>query len=151
MNGIFDISASGLTAERLRLDTIANNLANVETTRTPGGGPYRRQEVVFAPRTPGFLQILSLFNGGGISGGPVTPDQLGVRVVGIVEDNSPPRLTYDPSHPDANQEGYVAYPNVNVIKEMVDMISATRAYEANVTAMNETKLMFQRAMEIGRV
>lgn len=139
--GIFssiEIAASGLTAQRLRLDVIANNLANINTTRTPEGGPYRKQSVIFAPR---FL-VKSLFP-------PLTVAE-GVRVVGIKKDPSPPRMVYEPGHPDANPEGYVAYPNVNVVHEMVDMISATRAYEANVAVINAAKSMALKALEIGR-
>lgn len=135
--GSFDISASGMTAERLRMDTIANNLANVNTTRTARGGPYRRQMVVFEER---LVQAL----GAGRARGA------GVRVSRIVEDNDPPRLQYDPDHPDADDQGYVALPNINVVTEMVDMISASRAYEANVAALNAAKAMALKALEIGR-
>ncbi|HHT72458.1 MAG TPA: flagellar basal body rod protein FlgC [Firmicutes bacterium] len=137
----FRISASGLTAERLRMDTIANNLANAETTRTPEGGPYRRQVPVFAPLLEGAMR--PGFSRTGQAG-------QGVRVVGIISDDSEPRLVYDPQHPDANGDGYVAMPNVNVVREMVDLVSATRAYEANITALNAAKQMAQRALEIGR-
>ncbi len=126
--GAIDISASALTAERLRLDVIAENLANAGTTRTAEGGPYRRKVVLFAPR-----------EGMG-----------GVRAVGIARDPSPFRLRYDPGHPDADAAGYVRLPNVDVVKEMVDLITATRAYEANVTAISAAKAMFQRALDIGR-
>lgn len=133
-------AASGLTAERLRLDVIANNIANVNTTRTASGGPYRRQMVVFAPRqdTP-FAAVLANRLGEG------------VRVVGIVEDNSPPRRVYDPNHPDAGPDGYVNMPNVNIVTEMVDMITASRAYEANVATVNAAKSMAMKALEIGKV
>lgn len=133
----FRISASGLTAERLRMDTIANNLANANTTRTEEGGPYRRQVPIFAPILDRYLQ-------GGNQVGQ------GVQVVGVVEEDSPPRLVYDPQHPDANEDGYVEMPNVHVVKEMVDLITATRAYEANIVALNAAKSMAQRALEIGR-
>lgn len=137
------ISASGLTAERLRMDTIANNLANANTTRSVEGGPYRRQVPVFAP-------ILDQSMHGAAN--PMqnrTPGQ-GVQVVGVISDPSPPRMVYDPEHPDANGDGYVEMPNVHVVKEMVDLITATRAYEANVVALNSAKSMAQRALEIGR-
>ena len=130
----FDISASGLSAQRLRMETIANNLANVNTTRTAAGGPYRRQMPVFAAREP--------VRGGWGAGG--------VRVLGIVEDDDPPRLVYDPGHPDAGEDGYVRFPNVNVVTEMVDMISASRAYEANVAALSAARAMAASALEIGR-
>lgn len=137
----FRISASGLTAERLRMDTIANNLANANTTRTEQGGPYRRQVPLFAP-------ILERKTGAmpsrGGNGG------MGVRVTGIVQDPSEPRIVYDPQHPDASADGYVEMPNVHVVKEMVDLITATRSYEANITALNSAKSMAQKALEIGR-
>lgn len=137
------ISASGLTAERLRMDTIANNLANANTTRSVEGGPYRRQVPVFAP-------ILDHSMAGAASPIHNTAQGQGVQVVGVVSDPSPPRMVYDPQHPDANGEGYVEMPNVHVVKEMVDLITATRAYEANIVALNSAKSMAQRALEIGR-
>lgn len=142
MFGAIDAAASGLTAERLRLDVLSNNIANANTTRTAEGGPYRRQLVVFEPRskTNTFSQMLAR---------EMDPGQ-GVRVVGITKDESPLRMVYDPSHPDANQEGYVAMPNINIVSEMVDMITATRAYEANVTAVNSAKSMAMKALDIGR-
>ncbi len=142
MFGAIDAAASGLTAERLRMDVISNNLANVNSTRTAEGGPYRRQIVVFAPRDssgPTFGQSLATSLEAGS----------GVRVVGIRRDDSPPKMVFDPHHPDANADGYVAMPNVNVVAEMVDMITATRAYEANVTAVNAAKSMAMKALEIG--
>jgi flagellar basal-body rod protein FlgC len=143
-------AATGLTAQRTRLDVIANNIANVNTTRTTEGGPFRRSRVVFRPRVnqpywrspflPTFLK-----------------EQVGrgVRVVKVEKDfDAEVRLVYDPTHPDAIQsgprKGYVEYPNVNVVNEMVDMISASRAYEANVAIMNGSKSMFLKALEIGR-
>jgi len=143
-------AATGLTAQRTRLDVIANNIANVNTTRTTEGGPFRRSRVVFRPRVsqpywrspflPSFLK-----------------EQIGrgVRVVNVEKDyDAEVRLVYDPTHPDAIQsgprKGYVEYPNVNVVNEMVDMISASRAYEANVAIMNGSKSMFLKALEIGR-
>lgn len=119
------------------MDTISNNLANASSTRTAEGGPYLRQMPVFAART------LPKPDGRGFRGA-------GVQVVGIHRDISPARLVYEPSHPDANPEGYVAYPNVNVVTEMVDMIGATRAYEANITLINSTRNMALKALEIGR-
>ena len=137
-------SASGLTAQRLRLDVISNNLANVNTTRTESGEPYRRQMVIFQERQ------------GQRSFGSMLQDAInknsgnGVRVASIVKDNSPLKMVYNPEHPDANADGYVRMPNVNTVTEMVDMISATRAYEANVTAVNSAKNMALKALEIGR-
>jgi flagellar basal-body rod protein FlgC len=134
-------SASGLTAERLRLDLIANNLANINTTRTADGGPYRRQVPLFAEKLQQAL---------GSGKAPGATVGRGVEVTAIVSDNSPPRLIYDPSHPDAGEDGYVALPNIDVVMEMVDMITATRAYEANVTVLNAAKSMTMKALEIGR-
>lgn len=136
------ISASGLTAERLRMDVIAQNLANANTTRTSGGGPYRRKLIVFAPRgeeSP-FGRILSERVQAG----------RGVRVVKIVEDQSPFRRVYDPAHPDADPDGMVELPNVNPMLEMVDLIAATRAYEANLAALNAAKTIIGRTLEMGR-
>ena len=139
----FRIAASGLTAERLRMDTIAKNLANANTTRSADGGPYRRQVPIFAP-------ILERSMHGARSPIQRGAQGQGVQVVGVVTDPSPPRLVYDPQHPDANADGYVEMPNVHVVKEMVDLITATRAYEANIAALNSAKSMAQRALEIGR-
>jgi len=132
---IMSISATGLTAQRLRIDVIADNIANAETTRTPRGEPYRRKIPIFA-------EYLEMARAG--------YKLRGVKVVRIEEDPSPFRLVYDPSHPDADQNGYVRMPNVNVLKEMVDLISAQRAYEANVAAINATKSMVNAALDIGR-
>ncbi|MCG0274594.1 MAG: flagellar basal body rod protein FlgC [Thermosediminibacteraceae bacterium] len=139
-----EISASGLTAQRLRMDVISNNIANVNTTRTEEGGPYRRQRVVFQERKRDitFRDLLE--------GSYLKQMGAGVRVVAIEEDPSPFKLVYDPSHPDADDNGYVRMPNVNIVTEMVDMISATRSYEANVTAINAAKSMINKALEIGR-
>lgn len=132
------ISASGLAAERFRLDLVAGNLANINTTRTEEGGPYRRQTAVFAEAVN--------TAGTGVPGS----GSAGVRVAAVVRDNGPPLLIYDPAHPDADEDGFVAMPNINVINEMVDMITATRAYEANITAVNAFKGMFMKALDIGR-
>ncbi|HNY11842.1 MAG TPA: flagellar basal body rod protein FlgC [Candidatus Wallbacteria bacterium] len=136
-----DISSSGLTAERLRMDTISNNIANANVTRTEDGGPYKRQMPVFSVRNVNARFFASKSLNDSIPSG--------VSVVGIDEDDSEPRMVYDPAHPDANADGYVSYPNVNVVREMVDMITCSRAYEANVTAMNSAKNMMLRALEIG--
>ncbi len=135
------ISASGLSAERLRMDTIASNIANVSTTRGENGQPYRRKVAVFQENLE--KEINKVIN-------TYEAKLNGVKAVGIEEDNSPLRKVYDPSHPDADNEGYVSMPNVNVLNEMADMIAASRAYEANVTAMNTEKGMFMKALEIGR-
>ncbi|MCY6959596.1 flagellar basal body rod protein FlgC [Clostridium brassicae] len=137
----FRISASGLSAERLRMDTIAANIANVSTTRGEDGQAYRRKVAVFQENLEQELNKEDNKYGTKLKG---------VKAVGIEEDQSPLRKVYDPSHPDADAEGYVMMPNVNVLNEMADMIAATRAYEANVTAMNSEKSMFSKALEIGR-
>jgi flagellar basal-body rod protein FlgC len=142
-------SASGLSAQRQRMNVISNNIANVETTRTAAGGPYRRQQVVFSGasfETP-LMQLVSRGRMDAMSGGRPAA---GVRVAAVAEDRSPNRLVYQPNHPDANANGYVEMPNVNIVTEMIDMMSATRSYEANVTAMNAAKAMALKALEIGR-
>lgn len=131
---ILNISASALEAQRIRMNIIAGNLANAQSTHTPEGGPYRRKDVVFS-------EVLNEVTGKG-SGE--------VKVSEIIEDQRPFQVVYDPQHPDANPEGYVQLPNVNLLEEMVNMMSASRSYEANVTAINSAKSMVQRAMEIGR-
>ncbi|MBB6019340.1 flagellar basal-body rod protein FlgC [Paenibacillus sp. JGP012] len=143
----FGISASALTAQRLRMDVISSNIANAETTRASMVNgvavPYKRKMVVLEPNKTSFSTMLqNQMRGGG------TGD--GVRVTEIREDQSPLKPVYDPTHPDANAEGYVYMPNVDIAKEMVDMISASRSYEANVTALNSTKAMISKALEIGR-
>ncbi len=138
-----NVSASGMTAQRLRLDIISQNIANVSTTRDENGNVYRRKTVVFSEKdvTP-FGDIL--MKTAGTAGN-------GVKVTKISEDReSALRKVYDPSHPDADEEGYVSYPNVNVVQEMTDMIDATRSYEANVTAFNATKNMALKGLEVGK-
>lgn len=140
-----NISASGLTAERLRMDVTSKNIANANTTRTVNGGPYRRQIVVFKNQEENsFARVLK-----NAIGNPLNTPK-GVEVVGIRNDQSPFKQVYDPGHPDANKEGYVLMPNVDIVTEMANMISASRAYEANITAMNTTKNMALKALEIGR-
>jgi flagellar basal-body rod protein FlgC len=147
--GIFDslaISGSGLSAERLRMDVTAENLANAQTTRGAGGGPYRRKAVVLQEATGnGFGSALA-----GAVGSQNGQPGGGVQVGGIVQDPSPPRRVYDPGHPDADGQGYVTLPNVDPVTEMVDLISASRAYEANVTAMQTAKAMFSKTLELLR-
>ena len=140
----FDISASGMTAERQRLDIAAENISNAETTRTASGGTYRRKMVVLqeVPSTSFRSKFNSLLNR--------TASKGGVRVTEIVEDQRDLQPVYNPDHPDANEEGYVMMPNVDLVKETVDGMSATRAYEANITAFNAMKLMAQRAIDIGK-
>ncbi len=140
----FDISASGLTAQRQRLDIASENIANSETTRTASGGTYRRKMVVLqeVPSTSFRSRFNSLLNR--------TASKGGVRVAQIVEDQRDLQPVYNPDHPDANEEGYVMMPNVDLVKETVDGMSATRSYEANLTAFNAIKLMAQKALEIGK-
>lgn len=137
-----DISGSGLTAQRMRLDVIAENIANVSTTRTANGTPYRRRYVEFQSMDqPSFQSFLSASLD--------EPAGVGVKVSAIQEDTSDYKLVYDPTNADAGDDGYVRYPNVDLATEMVDMISAQRAYEANVTALNAMKAMAMKALEIG--
>lgn len=143
MLGVFsalEVSASGLSAERIRMNTTASNLANARTTRTPEGGAYRRMDPVFEAVGLDRLRGLpSMQKGVSL-----------VRVAKIQEDTRPGTMVYDPSHPDANGQGYVTFPNVNAVEEMVNMITATRAYEAGVTSINSIKQMARSALEIGR-
>ena len=144
-------SASGLTAQRLRMDLISNNMANAETTRTAEGGAYRRQQVLFTPKVLGRIPFFEQLRGTSALRGQVPGLELqGVQALAIVEDQSPTRLVYDPSHPDANPDGFVEFPNVNVVTEMTDMLSASRSYEANVTVFNAAKQMAQRAIDLAR-
>jgi flagellar basal-body rod protein FlgC len=140
----FDIGASALTAERLRMDIISNNIANVNTTKTAEGGSYRRQMPVFQAVFNNEVDALEAARKGKAFNGK------GVRVSQIAEDKSPFKKVYEPEHPHADKDGYVHYPNVNIVKEMVDMITASRAYEANVTSMSTSKQMFQTALNMGR-
>jgi flagellar basal-body rod protein FlgC len=135
----FDASGSALSAERLRMDVTAENLANAQSTRTANGqGPYQRKEVV----------LQEAGSGVGASFADSLQAARGVRVAGIVTDPTPPRRVYDPGHPDADGQGYVTMPNVNTVTEMTDLIGASRAYEANVTAMQTTKQMFARTLDL---
>lgn len=144
-----DIAGSGLSSQRLRMDVISNNIANVNTTRTPDGKAFRRSMVILRSR-----------NDERVYKSPLLPERLkqpdvnGVKVTEIKEDMSELRLVYDPDHPDAiksgPKKGYVEYPNVNIVEEMVDMISATRAYEANISSIQNAKSMFAKALEIGK-
>ena len=145
MFSAFDVTASGLTAQRLRMDVISENVANANTTRTEDGTPYRRKIVTFQQKNPQqtFSQVLHNVSSG-YSGS-------GVKVSQIFEDTTTEmNMVYDPSHPDADEDGYVTYPNVNTVTEMTNMIDATRAFEANVTVMNSTKGMALKALDIGQ-
>ena len=144
-----NISGSALTAQRLRLDTISENIANMNTTRTENGGPYRRKTVVFQEIEEGSFQS-ALMRASENSRFSRIPQQAGVQVAEIVEDESPFETVYDPEHPDADENGYVQMPNVNLLQETIDAMSASRSYEANVTALNAIKLMASKALEVGR-
>jgi len=132
---VFKVSASALEAQRMRMNVLASNMANAQTTKTEDGNPYKRKDVVFSsmPIKPNPSKVLT-----------------GVKVVDVAEDTSPPLTVYDPGHPDADENGYVLMPNINVIEEMVNMMMAIRVYEANVTAFNISKGMFQKTLELGR-
>ena len=133
----FKISASALSANKTRMDVVSANLANINTTRTAAGGPYRRQDVVFKSES------VSGFEG-------QLKSAMGVEVAKIEEDSGPPRLVHNPSHPDADENGNVAMPNINLMQEMVDMMLATRSFEANANAISASKAMFLKALDIGR-
>lgn len=137
----FKISGSALKANKIRLDTISSNMANVETTSTPEGGPYKKKSVYFQSTPLSFQQQLD---------NKLSSSIQGVKVTKIIEDESEPKMVYDPSHPDSDEKGYVAMPNINIIEEMVDMKSATRAYQANVTTIQSAKRMALKALEIGK-
>ena|SRR5579872_7119303 len=129
--GSLDISSSALKAERMRAEVVANNMANAETTRTPDGGPYKRKMVVFA--SGNFASRL---------------EGAGVKISEVVEDKSDPIRRFEPNHPDADKQGYVAYPDINPIEEMTDLMSAERAYELNASAVQATKSMIQQSLEL---
>jgi len=144
-----NISGTGLSTQRLRMDVISNNIANVNTTRTSDGRAFKKSNVILRPR-----------NDERVYKSPFLPEKLktlpgdGVKVIEIKESTDPPRLVYDPDHPDSikigPKKGYVEYPDINIVSEMVDMISATRAYEANIASIQNSKSMFSKALEIGR-
>lgn len=144
-----NIASTGMSAERLRTDVISNNIANASTTRTQEGGAFKRSRVVFEPVSAGRPQFRTPFTLSDLDNGPGK----GVKVLEIVKDTSEGRLVYDPEHPHAIKSGpnagYVEYPNVNIVNEMVDLISASRAYEANSTVVEGAKSMFSAALEIG--
>jgi len=137
------VSASGMAAQRMRMNTISSNIANINTTRTPEGGPYRRKDVVFEamPDQRNFGEMVT-----------VKPDEQvqRVQVTDVLSDRKAPLMKYEPDNPDANEEGYVAYPNINLMEEMANMIQASRSYEANVSAVQASKDMAMSALEIGR-
>lgn len=135
------INASGLTLERLKMDTISTNIANVNTTRTEEGGPYRRKEVLFEESLVKETSKLT---------GKLGRKSVGVKVSGIGEDDENFKLTYDPSHPDADENGYVLMPNVNMVDEMISLLNTQRTYEANVTALSSSKSILKKALEISK-
>jgi flagellar basal-body rod protein FlgC len=136
-------SSSGVTAQRLRMNLISSNLANIHTTRTPKGGPYKRKDAIFEARpvAESFKDVLRSRGAKGVSE---------VKVAEIIEDPAPPIMKYDPKHPDADEKGYVAMPNINLMEEMVNMITAARSYEANVAAVKASKSMALKALDIGK-
>ncbi len=138
-----DISSSALSAERTHMNIISMNLANVKTTRTPEGGAYRRKSVVMeaTPVDDSFSKHMQ---------SALDQELRGVRVSHVVQDQRPPKMVYEPGHPDANEDGYVTYPDINVVEEMVNMMTAQRGYEANVTTIDALKGMYNKALEIGR-
>ncbi len=142
-DGMVQISAGGMSAQRCRLNVIASNLANQNTTRTPEGGPYRRRDVIFQATPPKVEE--KTVNGPTTSSGTHT---MSVQVVDVITDPSPLVMKYQPGHPDANTDGYVAYPNINTFEEMVNMLSATRSYEANATIMKNAKEMSAKIIDL---
>ncbi|MBF4691720.1 flagellar basal body rod protein FlgC [Fusibacter ferrireducens] len=139
-----NVSASGLTAERLRMDLISENIANANTTRTSSGMPYRRKVAIFREQEPdAFAAAMGRANDYFATG-------KGVEIAKIAEDQSPFKKEYNPNHPDADLDGYVSLPNVEIVNEMINMISASRAYEANITSIGNTKSMAMKALEIGK-
>lgn len=146
----FSISSSALTAQRLRMDVISSNIANAEVTRAKiengEAVPYRRKTVIMSPNELSFDGALA----NAMGSNEVAASSQGVKITKIEEDQSPFKPVYNPTHPDANAEGYVYMPNVDILKEMVDMISATRSYEANITTLNATKAMISKALQIGK-
>jgi flagellar basal-body rod protein FlgC len=140
--GVLDISASALTAERERAEVVASNLANAETTRTPGGGPYQKQLVVFGTKPTGpsrFALALSSFG---------DLHARGVKVEQVVADKTPPVRRYEPGHPDADADGYVSFPDINPVEEMVNLMGAAQAYQLNVSAVQATKSMISETLQI---
>lgn len=133
--GVLQVVASSLESQRERMNTIVSNMANVHTTRTEEGGPYRRKDVLF--------EVKEIETGNEVLEG--------VRVAGVINDNSPFKVVYDPGHPDADENGFVRFPNVEVLEEMVNMLMTFRAYEASITAFNTTKGMFMKLLDLGRI
>lgn len=135
-----NISGSGMTAQRLRLDVISSNIANIETTRTESGDPYRRKMVVLQEQELSFKQVMN----------DAMSQSAGVKATAIVDDETELKSVFDPTHPDADENGYVQMPNIDLVKETADAMAASHAYQANITAFNTSKLMAQKALEIGK-
>jgi len=148
--GVMDVSASALKAERVRAEVVASNMANAETTRTADGGPYQRHHVVFEAEGGGSFQQAMARQMGGLSGGVTAAKAVpgGVSVTGVISDASEPLRRYDPQHPDAGPDGYVAYPDINPLTEMVDLMGATRSYGMNASAVQAEKNMVASSLEI---
>jgi flagellar basal-body rod protein FlgC len=151
---IFDVTGAGMSAQRTRMSVVSGNLANAETTRTPEGGPYRRRNVFF--RALPLQQSSSLLRPAGLTSLPIGPrardaEVNSVEVVGVQASTRAPRKVYDPHHPDTDAEGYVSYPDINTMEEMTDLLSATRSYEANMTAFNTTKALVHKLLDLGRL
>jgi flagellar basal-body rod protein FlgC len=144
MFNAMEISSSGLSAQRTRMKVISSNIANINTTRTPNGGPYRRRDVIFGalPAERNFQEELVSQT--------VDKGNRHVKVLGVVEDSRAPKLKYDPNHPDANEEGYVALPNIDIAEEMTNLMISKRSFEANIAAINATKNMITNALDIGK-
>lgn len=141
-----NISGSGMTAQRLRLDVISSNIANIQTTRTENGQPYRRKMVVLEEKKESFKDVMQE----ALNGEDPYKDSQGVRASAIVDDQTELMSVYDPTHPDADENGYVQMSNIDLVKETADAMAASHAYQANITAFNTTKLMAQKALEIGK-
>ncbi|MFC1491528.1 flagellar basal body rod protein FlgC [Nitrospinota bacterium] len=144
------ISASGLAAQRIRMNVIASNLANINTTKTPAGGPYRRKDVFVRSVEVQDLDRTDFGKAGTTFRNELERELRGVEITQVVQDQKDPRLVYNPTHPDANERGYVSMPNINIISEMVTMMNAQRSYEAGVTAVNASKAMISKSLTIGR-
>lgn len=140
-----NISASGMTAQRMRLDVAAENVANIETTRTESGGPYRRKMIVLQAKDDSFREVLSR-----TMAGKSVQTHAGVQATQILDDQTELKAVYEPDHPDADENGYVRMPNIDMVKEITDSMAASRSYEANITAFNAIKLMAQKALELGK-
>ena len=140
-----NISASGMTAQRMRLDVAAENVANIETTRTESGGPYRRKMIVLQAKDDSFREVLSR-----TMAGKNVQTRAGVQATQILDDQTELKAVYESDHPDADENGYVRMPNIDMVKEITDSMAASRSYEANITAYNAVKLMAQKALEIGK-